>query len=241
FKDRNGAGYWRFGSADPARYQNPHMHLFEAFLALRNAHFCHELDQYAEQKIVELSDLFFFAIYDSKKNVVREVLDRDWRRVVSAEGRRVEPGHCFEWSWLLLAANRLVRHEALNAAIALCNFAEARGVNPVTGLVYNTVDEDGFLIDGRHRLWPHTERIRTLSAGARFQNAPNEAAFEAAFEAELVLSRYFFETASRCCWTERLDDAGRAIAAETPASSLYHLFACYAERLEACAPSELSS
>ena len=79
------------------RQQNPHMHLLEAALALYvttgDAKFMTVADQ--------LVDLFRRCFFDRNTGSLGEFFSSDWAPVEGAEGSRVEPGHHYEWVWLL--------------------------------------------------------------------------------------------------------------------------------------------
>ena len=96
------------------------MHLLEAFLCCASAHLPAvaergqaaaattdskinmpgtSTDSYLEEagRIVEL---FFSVLFDECNGCVGEFFDDDWG-ADAAQGQNVEPGHSFEWVWLL--------------------------------------------------------------------------------------------------------------------------------------------
>ena len=91
------------------RRQNPHMHLLEALLALG---WRAEADA--------LVRLFHERFYDEKSGSLAELFDERWQPLATPEGRIVEPGHNFEWVWLL---------HGRSAAPGLFDFAYRHGVD----------------------------------------------------------------------------------------------------------------
>ena len=85
-----------------------------------------------------------------------------------ADADVVEPGHQYEWAWLLLRWSQRVHNpRAFQLALYLIDRAEDRGVDPARGVAINALFGDGRARDARARLWPQTERIKaTCLAGA---------------------------------------------------------------------------
>ena len=72
----------------------------------------------------------------------------------------VEPGHQFEWAWILANYSRL-GEVALNDEIsALVAWSERHGVDPASGATFNQVRDDGEPLDRGSRTWPNTERLK---------------------------------------------------------------------------------
>ena len=91
-------GYLTALPASGHRKQNPHMHLLEAALA--------NLEACGDERFLALADemvgLFCDHFYDGVSGTLGEYFDESWRRAPGEAGRAVEPGHHFEWAWLLL-------------------------------------------------------------------------------------------------------------------------------------------
>ena len=115
------AGGYRESVSGPQwpRRQNPHMHLFEALLALYEA----SGDPAILVRAISIKTLFGQVFYDSDACVVREFFDADWARATGDLGAVVEPGHLCEWSWLLHEFHRLSGEPLDPAASALFDVA----------------------------------------------------------------------------------------------------------------------
>src|SRR5262249_22606969 len=152
----------------PPRWQNPHMHLFESALAL------HDITKQPRWRT--LADSLFAlsqnVFIDSKSGALREYFSLDWKLASEQELRVVEPGHCFEWSWL---AYRHGGDEAIKLANGLARFARSYGVD-ARGIAFYSVELDGTPRDKSARLWAQTERLKAALAAWRASGDTDEAA-----------------------------------------------------------------
>ena len=90
-----------------------------------------------------------------------EFFDGDWRPLPDARGLQIEPGHQFEWSWLLLewlGARRDAK--AFAAAVRLAEIGETHGICPDRGVAFGAIDEHLRQRDAEAKLWPQTERLK---------------------------------------------------------------------------------
>ncbi len=90
-----------FQHADPPGLplcSNPHMHLFEAALAWEALA---ERPQAWTALADEIANLALTKFIDQTSGGLREFFDHHWSPHPSDKGRIMEPGHQFEWGWLL--------------------------------------------------------------------------------------------------------------------------------------------
>lgn len=196
-------------STEPRR-QNPHMHLFEALLALHRVDPSRGYLKQAE-KIYHLLEKRFL-----KENgtCLVEFFDDDWRPI----GRALtfEPGHHFEWVWLLKLYEGLSGHDTSvmrnNLFISGC-----QGFRD-DGLLFAEVAADGSPVNRFTRLWPLTEAMKAcLISSDRI---------EGTYTPEFcwtVLKEKFIDPAVAGCWHDHFSDQDGLIVDFVPASSLYHL------------------
>ncbi len=209
--------------------QNPHMHLLEALLVLYRATGDCLFRDHARQVFTLFRDSFF----DPATGSLGEAFAPDWLPLSGAEGARVEPGHHFEWHWLLHDyARQIGVPEAREFARLLFDFAQAHGVSAQTGLCFDMVDRDGKPVAQSHRLWPQTERLKALVAEAGQGATPPR---RAAAEREILpmarhIQRNYF-TLAPGLWIDQLDARLRPQSQFIPATSLYHIFLAYSEVL----------
>ncbi|MCP4006363.1 MAG: hypothetical protein GY725_19465 [bacterium] len=197
------------------RRQNPHMHLFEAVLALHDA----RPDAAVLEQATALLGLLERAFFDEATGSLCEYFDETWKPQPGVEGRLVEPGHHFEWVYLLHSYARRVKQATSTAADRLFEFASENGVDSDGG-VFDRIDCTGKLLLDTKRLWPQTEYVRALVA--RAEHSKSDSARDAAQDAlETVMHRY---VDPRCGgWYEQLDCTGAPISDSMNATSVYHV------------------
>jgi mannose-1-phosphate guanylyltransferase/mannose-6-phosphate isomerase len=184
---------------------NAHMHLLEAAIAWEQAGGGPVWTALAD----ELTELAVTRLIDPAAGTLHEFFDADWRPLAGQAGL-IEPGHQFEWAWLLAQ-----RPDERGVAAAHRLFeAGRRGFDPGLGMIVNALHDDFSVRDPAARLWPQTEHLKAaLMLG--------EAA--AALEAAGAMAA-FLDAPVRGVWRERRAAHGGFIAQPSPATSLYHLY-----------------
>ena len=218
---RHPAGGYREAGADRRR-QNPHMHLLEAFLAL------HVASGAAEplSRAAELAELFRGRFLDPRSGALLEYFDDDWRPLEDL----VEPGHEFEWVWLLDRLRRAGGPDLEAECDRLFRHGEGLGVAD-NGLAFDEIAVDGRPLRRSHRLWPQTERLKAgLARWRRRGDAADLATALAAWGAMQV----YFEGLPPGAWRDRAFTDGGWEEGGAPASSGYHVV-CALEELIAAA------
>ncbi|WP_425349516.1 AGE family epimerase/isomerase [Mongoliimonas terrestris] len=208
---------------------NPHMHLFEACLAWVEAGGDATWGVLAD----EIADLCLTRFLDPAEGWLKEFFDGDWNPAPGDDGRIVEPGHQYEWAWLLVRWGRLRnRPDAIAAAARLADLGETHGLNRATGAAINVLLDDGRIVDGGARLWPQTERIKGHVALAAV--APDDATRSrhlglAADAADALM--LYFDVATPGLWRDKMKPDGTFVDEPAPASSFYHII-CAIEELD---------
>lgn len=195
---------------------NPHMHLLEAMLAW--------IDQGATAPFTdvanEIVDLALDRMIDPETGAVGEYFDGDWC-FSAQDGQIREPGHQFEWAYLLHQCKSRLGGDHAAAIARLVDFGNRYGV--IEGRAIFSVDASGQVIDRNARLWAQTERLRTMLVhAATLTGPPRTAALAAAAESVDVL-RMFFAVPVAGLWSDWVDEAGKLVIESVPASSLYHI------------------
>ena len=139
------------------RRQNPHMHLLEACL------FSEETWHDPAYAVMSdrLVDLFTRHFYIPERNMLCEFFT-DELKPDPGTGHRVEPGHYFEWVWLLKkhAALRLdpACHDV--ACAALLTWANTHGWDRVYGGIFDVLTPEGVVLSDTKRIWPFAEALK---------------------------------------------------------------------------------
>jgi mannose-6-phosphate isomerase len=209
---RVAGGGFRESGAQP--YQaNCHMHLFESALAWEAA----GVAGWAGLSD-ELAGLALSKFIDPETAVLREFFDADWRPR-EGEAGLIEPGHHFEWAWLLERWG-LARGDAAARAMARRLFENGlRGVDPARDVAMNALWEDFTPRDANARLWPQTEFLKAaLRLGDEAQ----------ALTAARGLAQYL-DVPARGAWRDKLLPDGTFVEEPAPATSFYHLIVAVLE------------
>ncbi|MDO9402706.1 MAG: AGE family epimerase/isomerase [Polaromonas sp.] len=200
---------------------NPLMHLLEAQLAWVSAGVSQPFAAQAET----LCRLALDQLIDPDTGAIGETFSAGWAPRGPLYTRVYEPGHQFEWAWLLIEAQNLLGRDVIDAeqaALRLDNFGRTHGIDPVRGVAVFAVDGTGKTLDARARIWAQTEWLRTslLCTGTRGNDSSACAAGAArSFD---TLQR-FLQVPRAGLWHEWMLEDGQFEAAPSPASSLYHL------------------
>ena len=210
-------------SADDAEVlrQNPHMHWFEAML------FCYQATKETRfldeaRMIYSLAEEF---IIDRKTGALRELFDNQWKPLQEEGKILVEPGHHYEWAWLLSQAGKVMTVNPKLVPLML-SFADRVGVNPETGLVYDQVSDEGVVTQSTHRFWAQTEALKAWLVRTVVSESEREMGIK---KVENNLLRYYLNRKPMGSWCDRLDKDGTIHDGPVPSSSMYHILLCVTE------------
>lgn len=218
--DKSGKGFFENGNRKDSktlRRSNPHMHLFESFMAWYDVTGDNDYLERAERIV----DLFKEHFFDEDSWTLAEYYDDNWQRAPAPEGDICEPGHHFEWSSLLVDfARKAHDRSVIKLAKKLYASAIANGLNRATGLAYNTISRHGMPINTNSRSWPQTEAIKAALA-LDGNDGPD---LKPEIEARVGrLFRWHIDAAPKGLWIDLISENGRAIAEDVPASIFYHM------------------
>lgn len=144
------------------RRQNPHMHLLEASLFAEETW---EKDAGADRPYGKMSDhladLFYQHFFVPEKNMLCEFFTEDLTPNPGI-GHRVEPGHYFEWVWLLKKHAALRgdagRHD--DVCVQLLTWANRHGWDKVYGGIFDVLTPEGVVLTDTKRIWPFAEALK---------------------------------------------------------------------------------
>jgi mannose/cellobiose epimerase-like protein (N-acyl-D-glucosamine 2-epimerase family) len=190
------------------RRQNPHMHLFEAMLALAAA----TGDSGIMARTHAIEALFRAKFFDAKAGALREYFNDDWS-LIEKVSDRLEPGHMAEWVSLIHRYERQTGEKRGSLKKMLYQCADARRI-PGEPFLPNSTMIGARSAAANRRLWPQTELLR--AAIILGEDIDAKTIIDALFRSYLM-------SGTQGLWTDEFDASGAAIAAPVPASILYHL------------------
>lgn len=221
-------GGWLEGDYDtPVRRQNPHMHLFEAYMALYQA----TRHSGWLARAGSIFTLFETRFFTPETGMVLEYFHPDWQPLSAAQGQTIEPGHMMEWVWLLDQYGQLSGTPVAHYCETLFGQALRLGQDAASGLLFDEIAPDGKVTKPSKRLWPMTELIKAALTRARQGHTDAEGIAARAIDG---LFTYYFSSAKPGAYCDQLDQHNRVMNAKAPASSLYHLMVAVMELQDFC-------
>ncbi|MCW2268415.1 AGE family epimerase/isomerase [Pseudomonas sp. JUb96] len=182
--------------------QNPLMHLAEAFLA---THAVRD-DAQVKAALLALTEAMQQYFVDNEHGVMLE-------KPRGAVDNWFEPGHQFEW-FFLLDTSALLRGGALHASLDKAfSYAEEHGVEETAVLAM--LEADGSVRDATQRIWAQAEYLRALAL------RPGSAA--RVLEQLQALQQHFLHADG---WYECRDAHGAVSRSDMPSTTPYHLATC---------------
>ncbi|SOE99154.1 Mannose or cellobiose epimerase, N-acyl-D-glucosamine 2-epimerase family [Burkholderia sp. OK233] len=197
-----------FASVTGTPIQNPLMHLTEAWLAARDV----TRDNAFDAALGRLAGAIAHHFVHAPTGCVAEL-------PIGADDNRLEPGHQFEWFWLVKQAGALFDPSGLDELLTRAfSFAQQYGVDPQTGGVCASLDETGRIKDATQRIWAQTEYLRALASH-------DDPTAHAALPRQIELFRQRFLRPQG--WFECKTAAGDLVRADMPSTTPYHLATAY--------------
>ena len=197
---------------------NANMHMLEAMLAwiplCENPIWTQTADRIAE--------LALSRFIDARGGFLREFFNSTWSSKDGEDGRLVEPGHQFEWIWLLERWSRLRRRPEGLAPVAGLYAAGQHGIDAKRGVAINALWDDFTVRDANARLWPQTERIKAALTMARLRSESGPDRHAEAVRAATGLQAYL-ATPLKGLWWDKWRSDGAFVEEPSPASSFYHI------------------
>jgi mannose-6-phosphate isomerase len=204
---RHPAGGFREAGEQPFQ-ANAHMHLLEAALAWEAAAPAAAWTELADEVVALALERFV----DPERGVLREFFDAAWRPLDEAAGQLIEPGHQFEWAWLLDDWARRRRRADVGGLARRLYASGLAGVDG-EGVAVAAIWSDLSVRDAAARVWAQTEFLKAaLTFGEGTQ----------ALRAASAL-RFYLDTPRRGSWRDRLTAERRPIEEPAPATAFYHL------------------
>ncbi len=201
------------------RRQNPHMHLLEACL------FAADIwdDTVYRDVADDMVRLFFLYFYDASKNALCEFFNDDLSPHPD-KGHIVEPGHYYEWVWLLKKHARLMGDASIYevACFNLLDWANQHGWDGKYGGIFDELDINGNILTDTKRIWPFTESLKANALMLKdHPMIKKERKQRIADMVAIFRDKYIDE---RGFWTERLQRDLRPVTDYMPGTTPYHVY-----------------
>lgn len=217
--DKAHGGYFETLPRGDQRLQNPHMHLLEACHALHVA----EPDGGHLARANRIIDLFSAHMLDADTSTLGEYFAPDWSKLSGKAHQEIEPGHQFEWVWLLHRHAILTGGE-LHPAIARL-YAFALSTLDEEGRAFTGCTRDGKITDASRRTWMQTEALKAHLA--MIELGADDPADDRAVESfDILMDEYLTPEGG---WIDRFDADGQVATETMPASTGYHVVLAFAE------------
>ncbi|MFP1130204.1 AGE family epimerase/isomerase [Asticcacaulis sp. W401b] len=200
---------------------NPHMHMFEASLAWIEA----GGDSVWKDIAGEIARLCLDKFLHPVNGSLREYFDGDWNPLEGEMGRIIEPGHQFEWAWLLVRWAAISGEDKfIVPAKRLVEIAEDFGTDHVRNATVFELWDDFSVKDNKARLWAQTERMKAYVALQSIAATPEE---KADYVAKLIKGaeglELYFDAPVRGLYRDKMNPDGSFVQEPAPASTLYHI------------------
>jgi mannose/cellobiose epimerase-like protein (N-acyl-D-glucosamine 2-epimerase family) len=218
----HGGMFDAYPASERGKRQNPHMHLLEAYLALEET----APGRGYVERAAELIQLFRARMYRRERAVLPEHFAEDWSDASDPDKPNVfEPGHHFEWVWLLREIERQTGVDHRDSIEGLDRIARRHGFG-ADGLIFDEVAADYRPSRLSRRLWPHAEAVKAAAAQWR---AGDPDAAQWASSSLSALCTHFVGRPFTAGWIDHFDADGAPLVDYVPASSLYHLMMAASE------------
>jgi mannose/cellobiose epimerase-like protein (N-acyl-D-glucosamine 2-epimerase family) len=195
--------------------QNPHMHLLEAYLSIYRA----TQDSTFLKHATQIMSIYTELLRTPDGSKVLEHLD-DEGQASGEKGSLIEPGHLYEWYWLVNEYADIADLPAYRAASQpIIDWADRWGLDVDAGGIYDLVDREGNVVSNRKRIWPVTERIKASTTLVRAK--PSASSVELLmFWINFIMDKYCCEDGS---WHEYLKQDLEPDCDYLPLSTPYHV------------------
>ncbi|MUZ75864.1 hypothetical protein GOZ90_24695 [Agrobacterium vitis] len=211
-------GYWdSMPRLDNKRSQNPHMHLLEAFIAL--------YETTGERRFLDLSrqlrDLAVTKFLNLETGSLCEYFTDDWTVYPSLDKGIVEPGHLFEWSWLLSRFWSLSGEDQSLPIRSMMMRALKSGFSNDEGRIIDQIDEQGRSLLKTSRSWPHTEALKALTSISIIKPSVQNQLVANILQR---LKNNYCPDDLKGGWYDQLNEDDVSVRPNIPASTLYHIY-----------------
>ncbi|HEV3156074.1 MAG TPA: AGE family epimerase/isomerase [Candidatus Baltobacteraceae bacterium] len=205
---------WR--PLDRSLQANPHMHLLEAAVS---SHSLTGADA-ARQLIDRIAELYEQRLIDRRTGTLREFFDNAGQPHPQ-DGHIREPGHHFEWYWIIhQLPDERRKMELANISETMFAWGRRHGIDSRNGGIFDQVDEKGSVLRETKRLWAMTEGVKAFAAAYRIRQDPDDLR-QLATLVEFLFDAYLRPDGT---WIEILNRDLSPFQTWMPPTTCYHLY-----------------
>lgn len=216
----------RLPRIDAFSRQNPQMHLLEALLEIDDVFALAE----ARALCDDIFGLFHKKLFSREHLALHELHNDHWE-IPGDPNAIFEPGHHFEWIWLLDRYSSRTGIQTTSFVRNLATRAFAEGVGKGGAVVESVNAVGGMRVESR-RCWATCEGLKAVASNFRHKrDCENASRIAARFLA--AIRTCFLSGPFEGGWIDRIDDVDRPLVDHVPASTLYHIFLAVADAEEA--------
>lgn len=203
---------------------NPHMHLFESAVSWMSI----DKDPLWRKLADDILALCLEKFIDPATKNLAEHFTPEWSPILY-NGRFVfEPGHQYEWAWLMGIYEDLTGKSLKSIRTHLVDTSEKYGLHE-EGFVFDEVWSDLTPKTRSSRFWPQCERIKAVLQMATENTGEKRAHYTQAADHAIGILFRFFETPKRGLWFDTWLESGEFRIQPAKASSLYHIIGAMSE------------
>jgi mannose/cellobiose epimerase-like protein (N-acyl-D-glucosamine 2-epimerase family) len=198
---------------------NPHMHLFEAAIEWLEASPSPHWTNLAALLLTHFKEKIL-----SNRLMIAEEFDDQWQPILKSEGLfYFEPGHHYEWEWLIERYFDLSGNASENISGPLYEIANQFGLLPKSKIVVDQVWSNGRVKSASARFWPQCERIKAASYLAKSAENRLKASYTADCLSSVDSLIEYLKPLESGLWNDSRDSSGVMVVGVAKASSLYHI------------------
>ncbi len=215
-----GGGFTELDEKGEVSYKsNPHMHMFEAAIAWM------QIDQDPEWKQLghELITLALTKFIDPQTGSLGEYFDANWNHLKENGKFIYEPGHQYEWAWLMSLYQDLTGQDLMAVRHNLFKQADRHGTSPTRKVAFDEMWSDFTTKKTTSRFWPQGERIKAAARLGTEVPESEQAPYAKAADDALETLFKFLETPHPGMWYDRLSETDTFEGDSSKSSSLYHI------------------
>jgi len=195
--------------------QNPHMHLLEAYLSIYKG----TKDDVFLDCASRIMSIYTERLRTPDRQKVLEHLD-DEGQATGEKGTFIQPGHLYEWFWLVNEYAEISGVDDLKSGNGLIvDWADNQCLDSTEGGIFDLVNTSASVLSDRKRIWPTTEQIKAYAT--LFRENPTDRAAEALTRSISFLLDHYCK--SDGTWYEFLNRKLEPDSDFMPMSTPYHV------------------